>query len=82
VDENAPVKKYSDSQMMISCTSNFLQQRSLKFSANKTGFGDRVRERVNEQIVSLQENYENKQENDSDNRRPLSRVSRASSYSY
>jgi len=74
--------------MMISCTSNFLQQRSLKFSANKTGFGDKVRERVNEQIVSLQKNYENKQENDSENisdnrvSRPVSIVSRASSYSY
>jgi hypothetical protein len=37
-----------------------MQQRSLILSANKTGFGDKVREQVNEQIMSLQKNNENK----------------------
>ena len=46
--------------MMNSCHSGFLQQRSLILSANKTGFGDKVREQVNEQIMSLQKNNENK----------------------
>lgn len=71
---------------MNSCHSGFLQQRSLILSANKTGFGDKVREQVNEQIISLHLNNENRNaNNDSRNisgvlSRPVSKASRASSY--
>lgn len=70
---------------MNSCHSRFREQRSLILSANKTGFGDKVREQVNDQIMSLHLNNENrKANNDSRNisglSREVSKESRASSY--